>query len=293
VAPPITTTPEPGQQRRWFRHTRPNCRFRPRNPFLPALSTLERALERGYLLNFPRLTTRTLQKHPPTSYAMVKGHLDYVRKNQQTTKTKPLPPSAADDDCFPSKSPIERSHHCYATIMEPTSQIYTDQTGKFITPSSNGNNYLMIVYDYDSNHIFAEPFKTRTALSILKAYKTVHTRLYTAGLWPKLQRLDNECSNILKEYLRAEAINFQLVPPHSHRRNAAECAVRTYKNHFMAGLCSLDPDFPLHLWDRLVPHLLLTLNLLRGSRINLKLSAWAQVHGMFDFDRTPIAPAGI
>ncbi|MCK7513582.1 MAG: hypothetical protein MZV70_62545 [Desulfobacterales bacterium] len=35
--------------------------------------------------------------------------------------------------------------------MEPTGQVYTDQTGRFITPSSNGNNYLLILYDYDSN----------------------------------------------------------------------------------------------------------------------------------------------
>jgi hypothetical protein len=58
--------------------------------------------------------------------------------------------------------------------MEPTGQIYTDQTGKFIAPSSNGNNDLMIVYDYDSNHIFAKPFKTRSATCILAAYQTVH-----------------------------------------------------------------------------------------------------------------------
>jgi hypothetical protein len=37
----------------------------------------------------------------------------------------------------------------------------------------------------------------------------------------------------------------------------------------------------------------ITLNLLRGSRINPKLSAWAQVHGTFDFkNRTPLGPPG-
>ena len=46
-------------------------------------------------------------------------------------------------------------------------------------------------------------------------------------------------------------------------------------------------ELPLHLWDRLLPQALLTLNLLRGSRINPKLSAWAQVNGLFDYNRTP------
>ena len=88
-------------------------------------------------------------------------------------------------------------------------------------------------------------------------------------------------------------IDFQLVPPGIHRRNAAERAIRTFKNHFIAGLCSVDKHSPLHLWDRLLPQAVLTLNLLRGSRLNPRLSAWAQLHGTFDFNRTPIAPPGI
>lgn len=49
----------------------------------------------------------------------------------------------------------------------------------------------------------------------------------------------------------------------------------------------------MDLWDRLLPQALLTLNLLRGSRINPKLSAFTQVNGIFDFNRTPVAPPGI
>ena len=89
-----------------------------------------------------------------------------------------------------------------------------------------------------------------------------------------------------------QEVDFQLVDPHAHRRNAAERAIRTFKNHVIAGLCSTDRNFPLHLWDRLLPQALLSLNLLRSSRINPKLSAWAQVHGAFDFNRTPLAPPG-
>ena len=35
------------------------------------------------------------------------------------------------------------------------------------------------------------------------------------------------------------------------------------------------------------------LNLLRGSRINLSLSAYAQINGLLDFTKTPLAPPGI
>ena len=66
--------------------------------------------------------------------------------------------------------------------METTGQIYTDQTGQFVIPSSEGNNYLLILYDYDSNAILAEPMRTRTGKSILQAYKTIHAILCKAGL---------------------------------------------------------------------------------------------------------------
>ena len=89
-----------------------------------------------------------------------------------------------------------------------------------------------------------------------------------------------------------EGIDFQLTPPGIHRRNAAERAIRTFKNHLIAGLCSTDPKFPLYLWDKLLPQAMITLNLLRGSRLNPKLSAYAQVHGPFDFNRTPLGPPG-
>ena len=87
-------------------------------------------------------------------------------------------------------------------------------------------------------------------------------------------------------------MDYQLVPPDVHRRNAAERAIRTFKNHLIAGLCSVDPKFPLHLWDRLLPQALLTLNLLRKSRLNDNLSAHAQIYGAYDFNKCPIGPPG-
>jgi hypothetical protein len=46
---------------------------------------------------------------------------------------------------------------------------------------------------------------------------------------------------------------YQLVSPHCHRRNAAERAIRTLNENFVAGLSSVDPYLPMHLWYRLLP----------------------------------------
>jgi hypothetical protein len=54
----------------------------------------------------------------------------------------------------------------------------------------------------------------------------------------------------------------------------------------------VDPTFPLQLWDKLLPQATITLNLLRKSRINPRMSAYAQLNGHFDFNITPLAPPG-
>ena len=82
------------------------------------------------------------------------------------------------------------------------------------------------------------------------------------------------------------------MPPHCHQRNAAERAIRTFKEYFVAGLASVDPEFPLHLWDRLLPQAEITLNLLRTSRLHPQLSAAAHFHGIIDYNKTPFAPPG-
>ena len=86
--------------------------------------------------------------------------------------------------------------------------------------------------------------------------------------------MDNEASKYLKEALKTDEQEYQLTPPHIHRINAAERAIRTYKNHFTAGLCSVHPNFPIAEWDRLLPQSELTLNLLCVSRVNPKLSGF-------------------
>ena len=238
---------------------------------------------------------------------MIKGHLDQQRSNLRSTKEKPLAETSEESakdtkndeeqqDVSPGATmtePVsEKTHYLYAYCEPATGQVYTDQTGRFLTTSNSGNTDMLILYDYDSNFIHVEPMKSHEGKEILAAYQRAHKLFTERGLRPLLQKLDNEASEALQQYMTSERVDYQLVPPHIHRRNAAERAIRTFKNHFIAILCSLDQQFPLNLWDKLLPQALITLNLLRGSRINPNLSAWAQVHGAFDYNRTPLAPPG-
>ena len=77
-----------------------------------------------------------------------------------------------------------------------------------------------------------------------------------------------------------------------HRRNAAERAIRAFKNHCMAGFTTCDKKILLAEWDWLLIQAEITLNLLGTSRVNQKLSAYAYLFGIFNFNKTPLAPPG-
>ena len=102
--------------------------------------------------------------------------------------------------------------------------------------------------------------------------------------------LDNETSTVLLSTFKKEGIQYQLVLPHNHCRNAAERAIATWKEHFIAGLCSVHPEFPILEWDCIIFQGMLTLNLHHNSRVTPKLLAWEYIFGRFDFIATPIAP---
>jgi hypothetical protein len=169
---------------------------------------------------------------------------------------------------------------------------YTDQTGRFPVIYIKGNKYIMVLYEYDGNSILAEPIKNRTSAELLRAFQVMETKITVRGLEPKLMRLDNEASQLLKSYLDNKYITFNLVPPYSHWRNAAEMAIRSFKDHLISGICSTDKAFPMHLRDRLLTQAVITLNMLRISQINPKLSAETHIDGKYDYNRAPMTTPG-
>jgi hypothetical protein len=63
---------------------------------------------------------------------------------------------------------------------------------KFITVvSSKGNKYIMILYDYDSNAILAQPIRDRTPPELLRAFQAMEQELVARGLTPKRMKLEN------------------------------------------------------------------------------------------------------
>jgi hypothetical protein len=239
----------------------------------------------GNFTSWPGLTEHAVEKHLSKSTSTTKGHLNQQRQNSRTTKIKDTKVIITEPDLDHGI----KTQFVYAATID-AGQIYTNQTGRFPVVASKGNRNIMILYYYDSNAILTQPIKDRTAPELLKAFQAMEQELVARGLKPKLMKLDNEVSKLLKTYLHQQNITYKLVPPYSHRRNSAERAIRSFKDHLIAGLCSTEKSFPMHLWDRLSPQAVITLNMLRTSRINPKLSAATHIYGQYDFNRAPMAP---
>jgi hypothetical protein len=58
-----------------------------------------------------------------------------------------------------------------------------------------------------------------------KAYDHIHQELIAKGFKQKLETLDNEALAALKHFFTDNNVEYQLVPPHCHRRTAAKRAI--------------------------------------------------------------------
>ena len=85
----------------------------------------------------------------------------------------------------------------------------------------------------------------------------------------------------------------QLVPPDNHRRNIAERAIQTWKDHFISVLSGTAATFPRHLWCQVIPQAERQLLLLRQSNVFPKISAYAHVYGAHEYNAAPFVPIGM
>ena len=187
---------------------------------------------------------------------------------------------------------VQRTNTVFTNIIDHKRQIAAYITGKFPVTSNRVNKYLFVLYYYDSNFILILPMKARADSEFIRVFTDLHENLLTRWINPAYMILDNEAYPAFKRELKANNIDLQLSPPGMHFRNAAERAISTFKDHFIAGICSIYPYFSMQNWYRLVDQANITLNLLRPSRLNTKISPYAQLNGIFYYKRTPMVRPG-
>ena len=264
------------------------------------VKTLCTAIDNDWLTSFPGLTSSAIRKHLPKSISTTMGHMHMIRKGIRST-TQPTINEIMNEEIDP-EPPLDPPRHItnrqhYVGVQTIAFEdlrgiIATDLPGRFPITSGQGNAYVMVLYDYDSNSINAVGIKNRKKESLIKGYNEMYEEIKKAGINPVLHRLDNETSTDLIKEIEMKGMDYQIASPGDHRLNHAERAIQTFKNHFISVLYGADSSFPAKQWDRLLKQAVMTLNMCRPSRINPKLSAYQQVWGNFDFNKTPLAPPG-
>ncbi len=248
----------------------------------PVKDTWIKAIKARNFNTWPTITPKTVQCYFPESDETQKGHMKKqcqgVRSTRVQDKTEPHVPA------------LPKMKVIFIKVHNATKTMHSDQTGHFPATSSKGNKYIMVLEEVDRNFIDAEPMKDKSEGAMIKAYTTLWLRLTSSGtVKPTTHILDNEASEEYKMVIQKNC-KIQLVPPDNQRSNLAEQAIQTFKNHFKAILAGVNNTFPMRLWDRLLPHAILTLNLLRQSNAVPTVSAYQYVHGNFDYNKMPLAP---
>ena len=109
---------------------------------------------------------------------------------------------------------------------------------------------------------------------MIRSFTYLTEDLKRRGINPGFYFMDNEASAALNMTMTSMNITYQLVPPSNHKANNAERAIQNFKNPFISGLCSIDKDFQLKLWDIILQQETIILNLIRQSRTICHLSAY-------------------
>jgi hypothetical protein len=133
--------------------------------------------------------------------------------------------------------------------------VYHNLKGSFPFMSYDASVCFFILYHYESNSILVTTIAGLNDVSIFNAYKQQFELLTSKGFKPKLNIMDNQATKHIKMFLTKNDCKLQLVELQNHRVSAAERAIQTFKDVFIAALATMDSNFPLQLWDQLTPQI--------------------------------------
>jgi hypothetical protein len=182
---------------------------------------------------------------------------------------------------------------CFGVFADKNNRVvYNDLTGLFPIILLDGSICFFFMYHYEANAILAKPISGLDNISIFDAYKMQFEDLTSKGFKPKMNIMDNQVTKHIKVFLTEQQCKSQLVEQHKHRMNALERAIQTFKDAFIAALETTDSDFPLQLWNKIMPQVQDTLNLMQASWINPAISAYEGLNGPYDWNQYTLAPLG-
>ncbi len=198
----------------------------------PKISTLLKAIWRGYLKGCPNLTLHGVTKYLNPSPAMAKGHMKHPRQGIQSTRNPTIvqadasphlrPPIVVNNTAHQQEPPMplipfaripnvikddmdnqtDANLFCFAVFADKhIVTLYNDLTGTFPFMSLEGNVCFLVVYHYKSNAILALPILGFSDKIIFRAYKQIYEMIESKGFVIRFNVMDNQASKVIKKFL--------------------------------------------------------------------------------------------
>jgi hypothetical protein len=198
----------------------------------PRISTLMKALKKGFLKGCPNMNKELVTKYLNPSPATTKEHMKQPKKGIRSTTPKGLANEIRNSQptvpvvnpevlplfdkarTYPgpaynaSTSPamIEEDNDesianvfCFGAFANKiTGVIYNDLTGNFLFMSLDGSVCFFVMYHYETNSILTTPIANMDDKSIFEAFKAKFNMLEEKGYKPKVNVMDNQATKYIK-----------------------------------------------------------------------------------------------
>ena len=165
----------------------------------PTKRTWLKAIRNGRYLTWPLITVKNVNKLFPESDETQQVHMRGQRQVVCSTKPKinekpqgvqiitegeKLSEKFQGEETKEIKS-IKKENEILIEVYEPKETMYTDQIGKFLHISSQGNRYMMALAHIESDSIWFEPTKKRTEGEMMLSRRRSLQRMQSVGIKPK------------------------------------------------------------------------------------------------------------
>ena len=158
------------------------------------------------------MNLKDIRRHFPPSPATPKGRTKKPKGGIRSTRKDELKKAAKeamemDEDMHPKReaktSEGEKINNifCFAALAEKESgTVYTDATGALPVMSVDGQQYYVVVYDYNTNYIDAVAVEDLKDETIVATIRKCFEQMEENGLNPRLNITDNQAVRPLKAF---------------------------------------------------------------------------------------------
>ena len=132
-----------------------------------------KAIKAGNYTGWPMITDCNVARYYPETNKNPKVHLNQSRKNIMSTKPKRTPLEVLKTSTLQG----HKVRGVYTSVYEIRNTVFSYQTGQTPTHSQQGNKFIMVMVEINSNAILVEPIKSRKDEELMRAYRAMMIRL--------------------------------------------------------------------------------------------------------------------